>query len=575
MKNDAITPVSRRRLLAFSAGSVAALALSARGQEKAAAAPPKALVLEHADKWTGGAVGAEELLKAAGFVVEKLPLDRSPYMLEADLIFLGSFVSESPEYRKYVGEFGKELYRFVDRGKVLVQMAQADQTEQTPPFLPSTHGAKRVDADFGEAIILSPQHSLMKDVPNEKGVVKWGRADKRTIWESLAEAEGFEVIMAAEKEAEHPALMEGAYGQGRIILSSMDFDKTKIAASGEAYGSKAQHAFAAAFFKNLYQHALNVRNGRTAALAITTRTRPQEFVPGSWTLAVMPDTQVYALRYPGLFTMQAHWIAANAKRMNIKYALQLGDITNNNTIREWENARAAMTELWGKVPVAMVTGNHDYGPSGDATTRETHFNKYFPISDTVARQGTFGGAMIDGDHQNTFHTFSASGVEWIVICLEWAPRHEVVEWANGVMRRNAGRRGILMTHAYMNNNDRRYDINDKAHPQDFNPHLYKTPGTMNDGEELWQKLVRHHDFALTLNGHVLGDGTGYLASKNDKGRTCHQLLQNYQMRTLGGEAYTRLLEFRPDGKTVQVKTYSPLYDRFFLAPDQQFSFELT
>src|SRR5687768_5517636 len=273
MSTPTRTTVSRRDALLGAGAAFGFHKLIARAAEKGPDAPPKALVFEHADKWTGGAVGAEELLKAAGFVVEKLPLDRSAYMLEADLIFLGSFVSESAEYRKYAGEFGKELYRFVDRGKVLVQMAQADQTEGAPPFLPSTHGAKRVDEDFARALILSPKHPLMDGVPHEKGVVAWKREDKRTIWETLIEPDGFEVIMAAEEEAIHPALMEGAYGQGRIILSALDFDKTKVAASGEAYGSKAQHAFAAAFFKNLYQHAVNVRNGRTAALAITTRSR--------------------------------------------------------------------------------------------------------------------------------------------------------------------------------------------------------------------------------------------------------------------------------------------------------------
>jgi hypothetical protein len=73
---------------------------------------------------------------------------------------------------------------------------------------------------------------------------------------------------------------------------------------------------------------------------------------------------------------------------------------------------------------------------------------------------------------------------------------------------------------------------------------------------------------------VLGDGTGYLASTNDLGHTCCQMLANYQMRELGGEAYMRLLEFQPDGRTIQVKTYSPLYDGYLLAPDQQFRIEL-
>jgi hypothetical protein len=110
-----------------------------------------------------------------------------------------------------------------------------------------------------------------------------------------------------------------------------------------------------------------------------------------------------------------------------------------------------------------------------------------------------------------------------------------------------------------------------VNPQHYNPHEYRTPGGVHDGEELWQMLVRKHDFAFTLNGHVLGDGTGYLASKNDGGRTTHQILQNYQMRRLGGESYLRLLEFLPDKRTVRVRTYSPLYDKYMLEPDQQFS----
>jgi hypothetical protein len=75
---------------------------------------------------------------------------------------------------------------------------------------------------------------------------------------------------------------------------------------------------------------------------------------------------------------------------------------------------------------------------------------------------------------------------------------------------------------------------DKAATQNYNPHWYGTGGgSINDGEQLWQKLVRRHAFVMTLNGHVLGDGTGYLASVTDKGNTCHQMLSNYQCRSLG------------------------------------------
>ncbi|MGE0190480.1 MAG: hypothetical protein AB7T63_00425 [Planctomycetota bacterium] len=179
-----------------------------------------------------------------------------------------------------------------------------------------------------------------------------------------------------------------------------------------------------------------------------------------------------------------------------------------------------------------------------------------------------------GKLDSTWRTFEAGGQRWVAIALEWGTRPETILSANRIMGQHRDPRGILITHAYLNSNGRRYDPTDTAHPQRFNPYQYRTPGGVSDGEELWQKLVRKHRFELVLNGHVLGDGTGYLASTTDLGNTCHQMLANFQMRELGGEGYLRLLEFRPDGRTVQVKTYSPLYDRFLLEPDQQFQITL-
>src|SRR5688572_10722386 len=297
------------------------------------------------------------------------------------------------------------------------------------------------------------------------------------------------------------------------------------------------------------------------------------FTPGAWTLVVLPDTQYYSRKFPGLFTAQTGWIVANRERLNVEYVVHLGDITDTNTEREWKFARDSMALLDGVVPYAMVPGNHDFGPKGNAATRETLLNQHFDFAQH-AKQPTFGGAMEEGKLENTYHLFEAGGREWIILCLEWGPRDSTIAWANTVMGEHKGRTGILVTHALVNNNDLRYDHTDKEHPQDYNPHQYKTEGGVNDGEELWQELVRKQNFAITLNGHVLGDGTGYLVTANDAGKPVHQILANYQMRELGGEGYLRLMEFQPDGKTVRVKTYSPVLDRWMVEGDQQFEFVL-
>ncbi len=530
--------------------------------------PVRALVFEHEDQWTGSAHAAD-LLRAAGAEVAPLPLDRSPWLLDVDLIVLGAFVSEHPAYAAYMKEYADDLYNFVDKGHLLVQLTQADQFEDVPPFLPSTHGCKRADPDAGTVAVLSPKHPLLKDVAIADGSLTLSRA--RTAWEAFAEQGGFEVVLAAGEGKERPVLLEGAYGQGRLVFAAMAPDKAHFGVKDDDELAPAREAFAQRFFANLVAHAAAVRDRKAPALNVTPGTLPpMPFAPGSWTLAVLPDTQVYALRYPGMFLLQTAWLAQQKAERDIRFVIQLGDIVNNNTPYEWANAYAAMRALHGRIEYALVPGNHDYGPSGDASTRDTLLNDWFPFEEH-ARQRTFGGAMEPGKLDNTWHRFEAGGRKWIVVCLEWGPRDSTIAWANGVMAANPGHLGILVTHAYMNNNDRRYDHTDKAHPQHYNPHEYRTPGGVNDGEELWQKLVRKHDFVMTLNGHVLGDGTGYLASTSDKGRTVHQMLANYQFRTLGGEAYLRLLEFLPDGRTVRVKSYSPLHDRYLTSPDQQFT----
>jgi hypothetical protein len=309
-----------------------------------------------------------------------------------------------------------------------------------------------------------------------------------------------------------------------------------------------------------------------SCLAAQTPLKATEFVPGSWCLALLPDTQHYSERFPGLFLLQTRWIAKNKDRYDIRYVLGLGDITNHNTKREWRHAREAISELDGHVPYALAAGNHDYLEQGKKGLGKSRMSNYFPPS-KFEKWPTFGGVMKPGDIANSYHLFSAGKTDWIIIVLEWAPRNASVAWANDVLAKHPKRKAILVTHAYLYSDSTRYDFAKKGKSQKWSPHNHWA-GDSNDGEELWQKLVRKNNFVLTLNGHVLNHGLGFLASKNDRGNAVHQMLVNYQMRELGGEAYLRILEFLPDGKTVYVKSYSPLYDKCLEDGSNQFSFEL-
>jgi hypothetical protein len=387
----------------------------------------------------------------------------------------------------------------------------------------------------------------------------------RVGWETFGAQSGFAVLLAANKNAGNPTLIEASHGQGRFVLTAMALDKPEGAGAD-------RDAFNQAFFHNLYAYTRAVCRRQAPAVKVTPSQGATGF-GGAFALVALPDTQYYAAAYPGIFLSQVSWIVANVQRLRIPYVFHLGDIVDGNTPLEWQRAAQAMWLLEGVVPYTVSPGNHDLGASGGAATRDTLMNQYFSY-DMTATWPTFGGAFERGKMENTYHLFSAGGRDFIVLSLEWGPRDAVVAWADGVMAANPRRYGIMVTHAYLTWNDRRYDITDTVNPQDWNPHHYNTAGGVNDGEELWQKLIRKHAFVMVLNGHVLVDGTGYLASVTDRGNTCHQMMSNYQFRQLGGEGYLRVLSFQEDNKTIKVQTYSPLYDAFLVEPDQNFSITL-
>lgn len=290
---------------------------------------------------------------------------------------------------------------------------------------------------------------------------------------------------------------------------------------------------------------------------------PNKPAKDSFTIAVLPDTQSYSEKFPEQYTAQTRWIAENCKDRNIACVLHLGDITNRNSPPEWENAVAAMEQLDDVVPYFLVPGNHDYSANGSCQDRSCGLTKAFPV-EKFRDLPTFGGVYDrEPDRlENSFHLFSAGGRDFLSLCLEFGPRKDVVRWANEVVGQHKNRAVILTTHAYIYFDDSRYDWAGQGAKQSWNPHSYgvakNTGDDVSDGEELWSGLVaKHENFILTLNGHVLNDGLGRMVSRTPAGRDVHQMLVNFQMRPNGGDGWLRLLEFRQDGKSVDICDYSP------------------
>jgi hypothetical protein len=291
---------------------------------------------------------------------------------------------------------------------------------------------------------------------------------------------------------------------------------------------------------------------------------------GAWTLVALPDTQQTVDNYPDVFGVQIAWIAANTDRLNIKYVVHEGDITNDSSDKQWAAADRAFRMLDDRVPYALAMGNHDYpGSGGTPEGRDTaRFDTYFPPARQQAQPG-FVGMLDPASGVNAAYRFTANGQDWLILVLEFGPRDHVLDWAASVLASHTTSITILVTHAYLFVDGTRFD-HVAGKDQYNNPHEYDYGqlGSVNDGQEIWDKLiVKNPNIRFVLCGHMHDQAR--LTSPRSSASPVHQLLADYQNESLGGAGFLRLMTFAPDG-SVDVKTYSPYLQELRDNPNDAF-----
>lgn len=296
-----------------------------------------------------------------------------------------------------------------------------------------------------------------------------------------------------------------------------------------------------------------------------------------FSLIVLPDTQCYTDPAKNLlpyFTAQTAWIADQATNLNIRFVLHEGDLVENGGLAsstnqiKWQNASNVMASLDGVVPYLVAYGNHDYTINSDYTRNTELFNRSFPLQRFKASANVVDSTPY-GRSDNMGALLTAGGVDWLVVALEWAPRDSVIAWADQLIRRYPQRRVILLTHCYLYGDGWWHGMKG-YHRSD--PH--DVPGVVNNGVELWDKLVRKHpNIALVLNGHAAHDAWpagAYRMDVGDGGNQVHQMMANYQWWPRGGDGYLRILQFDPAAARLSVKTYSPYLDKYATDAANQF-----
>lgn len=308
--------------------------------------------------------------------------------------------------------------------------------------------------------------------------------------------------------------------------------------------------------------------------------------PESWSLILLPDPQTYVKfeRNQPLFELMTAWVGENVEPLKIKMVLCTGDLVEQNEMpnpdgkngdqpskAQWESVSRSFGRLDGKVPYVPASGNHDFGYK-NISNRHSNFDKYFPadknpLNQKMLRDVSYSANGMPTLANATFEFTSPQNKKYLVMALEFAPRDTVITWANSIINQDKYKdhQVIVLTHSYLSSENK--TIDHEGYPI--------TDG--NYGTAIWKKLVQpSKNIRFVFSGHIGGANdarahVGFRTDLNSGGKKVNQMVFNAQAmgggwNGNGGDGWLRILEFLPDGKTVKVKTFSPL---FAISPSTQ------
>ena len=263
-----------------------------------------------------------------------------------------------------------------------------------------------------------------------------------------------------------------------------------------------------------------------------------------FTFVLIPDPQNESQYNVNMFRSQTNWIVAQKTTSNIVFVTTAGDMVNtSSSTAQYDNADSAIDILdAGGVWYSVAPGNHDtaYGT--------TYYANYFGVSRyanyEVSDGYWFGGSYND---YNTYSLFSASGMDFILINLQFSPSQAVRDWADALLKTYSNRRAIVEQHDILNVN------NSWNNQTSYNE--------LRDNPNLFLMLCGHM--------HTSSDGAAYVAGTGTDGHTIHVVQADYQDMS-NGNGWLRILRFSPANDLIYMTTYSPYTGGSFTTdPDQK------
>jgi len=303
-------------------------------------------------------------------------------------------------------------------------------------------------------------------------------------------------------------------------------------------------------------------------------------------VVMSPDEQGYtpnASRFTTYCLPIATWAAAQIVPNKIKAVVHMGDGVSDCTVSaEWDRYEALIAATEDVLPTAILPGNHDWPLNGGVRRPKTAYDGRFPAS-RWSGETWWVDSYPAGTCHNMAVGFTACGLTWIILTLEFGADDGAIAWAKALMEANPRVWFIVATHTLLEGQvgltaDGDVPFRDDAAlgtDAGVGPPSYWgfTEENSNTGAAIFLKLLRSAiNVALALGSHIYGAhsiadgwnhyGQSYRRILNRRGGIIHAIHANYQEGTdgtgNGGAGFVRLLQFRPGEGRIQVTAWTPV-----------------
>lgn len=294
---------------------------------------------------------------------------------------------------------------------------------------------------------------------------------------------------------------------------------------------------------------------------------PDAAAPASFTVAFIPDSQVYAESAPDVLDRHLKWLVDHAEEWNLVYVGHVGDIVDDaDQPAQWEAADAAYRWLReADIPHGLTVGNHDYLKSCDREDLACQLGPYLEVfgPERYADRPWYGGASPSG--ASNYQRVEAGGLELLFLQLPHDVPAAEARWANEVLADHPSALAHLTTHRFLYD----YRLTDALPPPldlfdggRFNFLFYSVldqPLRFEDSlsaDEIFDEVVAPNPNVWSIHcGHVDAEFRQQIAT-NVADLPVHEVLVDFQSMRDGGNGLLRLLRYTPALDRVEAFTVS-------------------